>query len=256
MTSHNFLFRSAALWALVCCAAHAQESRALMPPGSHDLALGAMFVNAPEGEGSSKRESALLPALSGSWSNGIFASLGRVGMSLSDDPVVNYGPLLAYGIRQQRADDDSDSASLEFRGGGFASYAFASNLNFSLDALYGGGANHHGLELDLNAAYAEPIAAHHTLVVTPQLVWANAAYMQSTFGLTPGQALTDHLSTYRAGAGAKDVGVDVRWDWELGTRVTLLTGMLASRLVGSAADSPLVERRNQVYGYSSLTWRF
>ena len=94
----------AAAIALACCAARA-DSSFNMPEGSHDISIAVTAIDAPRSEGGKLREVALLPSLSGRWSNGIVASPGQVLWDVSDDPVFDYGPLLTYGLRPQRTGD-------------------------------------------------------------------------------------------------------------------------------------------------------
>ena len=124
----------AAAAALACCGARA-DSNFNMPEGSKDITFSATGFDTPRSEGGRRRQFGVLPSFTGRWSNGVFASLGQVGWDLSDDPTFDWGPIVAYDLRQRRTDDPSDKVQVEFEGGAFAHYLFAWNLDFNAELL-------------------------------------------------------------------------------------------------------------------------
>ena len=60
---------------------------------------------------------------------------------------------------------------------------------------------------------------------------------------------------YNASSGFKDVFLGVNTDVPLSERWTLKLSGGYSRLIGDAADSPIVESENQFYGGIGLTYR-
>lgn len=86
--------------------------------------------------------------------------------------------------------------------------------------------------------------------------WANAKYMKSYFGINAQQAARSGLSEYRPSAGFKDVSLRVGFSYEL-TKTWSITGAAGvSRLMGDAADSPLVRRKSQAVGALGVAYRF
>ncbi len=246
---------AAALVALVGPAL-AQSTSMLMPEGSKDLYMGVVLADVPADEGGAARRVVALPTASGLWSNGIFAELGAVGWDITDDPTMDYGPIVTYGARSKRADDSTHRSSIAFQGGAFYSFMFTREIHFGSRLLYGGGADGRGLQLRLGADVSYRLGAHDTLTLSPGLTLANGDFMRSTYGVSARQARLDDLPAYAAKAGVRNVGLDIDWGSELSTKVTLDTGASLSRLVGSAAHSPLIARRNEATFFTALSYHF
>lgn len=87
---------------------------------------------------------------------------------------------------------------------------------------------------------------------------ADDDYAQTFFGITSTQAglSTAGLGTYDASAGIKDVYLDLNARVDLSDRWRLQLGGRYSRLVGDAADSPIVETEDQFSGRLSIGYKF
>jgi outer membrane scaffolding protein for murein synthesis (MipA/OmpV family) len=245
----------AATLALASSAARA-DSNMNMPEGSKDITYSMTAFDAPRSEGGTRRQFGALPSFTGRWSNGIFAALGEVGMDLSDDPVLDWGPLVTYDLRQRRTDDPSDKGGLDVEGGVFAHYLFAYNINFNAAVLYGGGADRSGVKLLTNADFTVRLGPHASLNLSPGLEFVNASYMKSSFGITPAQSANDHLAPYVAHPGLKSVNFGAAIDWQMTNKWSLTPGINTSMLVGSAAHSPLTERRTNSTIYLQLGYHY
>lgn len=244
--------------ALLTCAgpAFAQSTSMLMPEGSRDLHFGVVVADVARDEGGSARRLVALPTASGLWSNGIFAQLDAVGWDITDDPTVNYGPIVTYGLRSKRSDDTAHHGSIAFQGGAFCSFMFTREIQFGSRLLYGGAAHGGGLQLRLGADVSWRLGAHDTLTLSPGLALANGDFMRSTYGVSARQAQVDGLPAYDARAGVRSVGLDIDWGSELSTKFNLDTGLSMSRLVGSAAHSPLIARRNDATLFTALSYHY
>jgi outer membrane scaffolding protein for murein synthesis (MipA/OmpV family) len=75
------------------------------------------------------------------------------------------------------------------------------------------------------------------------------------FFSVPVGALLDPAG-YNAEAGIKDVYIGLNADVPLNDRWNLKVIGQYSRLIGDAADSPIVESENQFFGGLGLTYRF
>ncbi len=83
---------------------------------------------------------------------------------------------------------------------------------------------------------------------------ASQEYMRTSFGVTPAQA--GLLPVYTPSAGFKDVFAGLTASVELDRSWTLyLTGRY-SRLVGDAADSPVIDTPNQFFAGAGLSYKF
>ena len=235
--------------------ARAQSTMMMMPEGSKDLYLGVVVADVASSEGSNARRLVAVPTASGLWSNGVFARLGAVGWDVTDDPTMDYGPLVTYGIRSKRSDATHES-SLDIEGGAFYAFMFTREIQFGSQLLYGGGADGQGLRLRLGADVSYRLGAHDTLTLSPGLTLADGSFMRSTYGITAQQAQIDGLPAYDAKAGLRDLHLDVDWNSELNTKFTLDTGVSLSRLMGSAAHSPLIAQRGDVEFFTALSYHF
>jgi len=113
-----------------------------------------------------------------------------------------------------------------------------------------------GWTAGMNAFAMQPVAKAVTLAGGAAFTYASDNYMDEYFGVTASDALASGLPVYQPGAGMRDVRgwatalLHLSPQWHLGA------GVMYSRLVGDAADSPLVADRgskNQwVYGVGAL----
>ena len=246
----------AAASTLVCGTASA-DSNFNMPEGSKDISVAATVFDTPRSEGGTRRQVGVLPSFTGRWSNGIFASLGLVGWDVSDDPVLDFGPIVTYDLRQRRTDDTSDNkVGVEVESGAFAHYMFTQEIHFNAALLYGGGAQRSGMKLMASGDYAIRLGSHASLVLSPGFEVANASYMKSTFGVTPAQSSVDHLASYHTHAGVKNVFFEIEGNWQLSNKWTLSGGVNNSLLLGSSAHSPLTEKRANSTVYLSANYHF
>ena len=244
------------LTSVLACGCARADSNFNIPDGSKDISFALTTFDTPRSEGGKKRQIGVLPSFSGRWSNGVFASLGQVGWDISNDPVLDYGPLLSYDLHQARTDDPSDKGGITVEGGGFAHYLFAYNINFNAALLYGGGAKRSGARLIGDADYSVVLGAHAALTLSPGIELANASYMKSTFGVTPAQSAVDHLAPYEARPGAKNLFFNSDVAWQFSNKWTLNAGVNTSYLLGSAAHSPLTQKRTDFTAYLSANYHF
>jgi outer membrane protein len=245
---------------LACTGAQAQSTRMMMPEGTYDmyfgLALGTTLRSADEGGSSS----VVVPALSVQWSNGAFAEASQreavAGMHLSDNPVIDYGVMASMSQRDQRADTPGERGGMAVQAGGFWHWQAAYNMSLGIDLQAGGGFDRGGLLSHARISYNTPLAAHHSANLEAGAFIADHSWMQGYFGVTPAQAASGGNPAYRASAGVLSVYGDLDWSWQMGNKYFLVTGARLSRLVGSAAASPLVGKRNRISLGTSLTYHF
>jgi len=93
------------------------------------------------------------------------------------------------------------------------------------------------------------------LSVGPSVTWADDDYMQNSFGITAAQATASTLGLARhtAEAGLKDVGFSIMLRHGFTRRIGLTAQASVSRLLGDAADSPLVNGQGSATQFSFLT---
>lgn len=254
--THDIRKTLPALAAALACSLARADSNFNLPEGSKDISVAVTAFDTPRSEGGTRRQFGVLPSFSGRWSNGIFATLGQVGWDVSDDPVLDYGPILSYDLRQRRTDDASGKGGIAVEGGAFAHYMFSEGINFNTAVLYGGGASRSGIRLVASADYSMRLGSHAGLSLSPGFEVVNASYMKSSFGVTAAQSAVDHLAPYETHAGVKSLFFNTDVTWQASNKWTLQGGVGTSLLVGSAAHSPLTRQRAGSSSYLSCSYHF
>lgn len=79
----------------------------------------------------------------------------------------------------------------------------------------------------------------------PCVTFADARYMNTYFGISHTQAAGTRYSVYKARGGFKSAGVGVSADYFLTPHVILNFDAAYDRLLGSAADSPIIQTQNE-----------
>jgi outer membrane scaffolding protein for murein synthesis (MipA/OmpV family) len=256
-----------------------------MPDGSRDMYVGLGAVSAPRFEGAENRKVSALPVLQVQWSNGLFISGTSAGLHLSSDPTLEFGPLLALQPKRTESGTgtgvgDVGSATIlpgapltlartpnrlagmeeihtRLQGGAFLNYYLTPQLRMTSSVLYGSGNERNGALLSLGLQQlASPLARHHTLSLSGGVTFANRNYNTAFFGVGEGETLRSGNLAYEPGGGLKDVHVGARWNWVLSPSWMLTTNLEATRLMGSAKNSPLVERPTNLTVSTAIAFRF
>jgi MipA family protein len=264
----------------------------MMPDGSRDLYAGIALNSAPEYAGAAERKTRAMALIQMQWSSGIFLSGLSAGWHLSDSPQLEYGPLLAIEPGRTASGNRSlsgaggissptfgapgsaaapggatqpalqvarfEEVSSRLTAGGFFNYYFNQQLRMTGSLLYGAGNDQNGLLF--NTAIQQSFAnlpAHHHVSISAGANWANRHYLHSFFGTEATRLASGATSlAYAPSSGLRDVQLSVNWNWELSRPLLLTSQLNASRLMGEAADSPLVSRRNLVGARVGLAYRF
>lgn len=171
------------------------------------------------------------------------------------------GPTLRW--RMGRGDVASDrvdrmedvDASLE--AGGFASLTLG-RWTLKAQAAQDVAGGHGGAVVDASCGYSRRLGPLFASL-SVGAAWASEDYMEAYFGVDAGDAARSGLEEFDAGAGVKDVGALLLLRYSI-TRTwgAMVLGKYA-RLVGDAADSPLVRdegSENQGMGALLVTYRF
>ncbi|WP_075795272.1 MipA/OmpV family protein [Massilia putida] len=261
-----------------------------MPDGSRDMYVGLGVQSAPRWDGTGSRKVSALPVLQVQWSNGLFISGMSAGMHLSSSPMVEYGPLLAVQPGRDRTGtgrtfdgigsagttligpvpdpidkrnsrgtdlDGMDKIGARLQGGVFANYYLTPEWRVTSSLLYGAGNDHDGARLDLGVQrLAVELGGNHHVSLSAGVTAVNRHYNQTYFGVTLEEASLSRFSYYEAGGGLQDAHVGVRWNWAWSPSWMLTSNLQAKRLLGSAANSPLVERSTNLTVSTAIAYRF
>lgn len=98
------------------------------------------------------------------------------------------------------------------------------------------------------------------VMVGPRASWGSDGYMDTYFGITPENEVNSLLysESYDASAGFNKAGVAATASYDLTEKVTFVMQGGWDRMIGDAADSPIVKEgsENQFYGGAGFTYKF
>ena len=229
--------------------------------------LGAGAIYAPDFEGSDEFEVQPFPFISVEYRDLAYVRGPEIGVNLirlkaSDDFSIKAGPLARY----RRDRPEKRNADLRGLGdvdlavelGGAVAFEYKQAwIRVSLAKDVAGG--HEGLVGEGEAGIRFNLSDTLTASASARASWADEDYMGTYFGVTAVQAARSGLPVYRAGSGLKDVGAGLSLSYMLGGHWMLTAVGGYSRLLGDAADAPLVVRRgspDQWQGGLFLAYRF
>ncbi len=172
------------------------------------------------------------------------------------------GPLVGYRFGREQ-DDAARLRGLGDIDGGLVLGAYA---GYRVGPWFFSASYHQQVTGDEDTGGLVRLAIDHTWRLNPQTklvasvgtAYASSDYMQTYFGVSAAQAATSlaGLPQYNPSAGFKDVSVGATATIELDPRWTLyLTGRYA-RLIGDAADSPVIETENTFFAGAGLSYKF
>ncbi len=166
-----------------------------------------------------------------------------------DDPVVK---------RMKEIDD-----TIEL--GGFLSYELVAASDPRNRWLFGGnvlfdvGDSHDGMVATAQVRRWLPVGRSGAFGLGAAVTYGSEDYTQTYFSVTPQDAAATGLPVFDAGDGLRDIRVIAAYMQPLNRHWILGAGAMYSRLLGDAADSPVVEMRGDrdqlIYGFGvAYTW--
>lgn len=264
---HAVLILAIPLAALPATRAQAQEDEEEARGGDWQVMLGAGAIYAPDYEGSDDHEVQPFPFVSVAYRDLAYVRGPEIGINLlrlkaSEDLQVKAGPIARY--RRDRPEDrNSDlrglgdvDLAIEL-GGALAVEYRQAFVRVSLAKDVAGG--HDGLVGEGEAGIRFDLAERLSASASARASWADGDYMRTYFSVTPAQSAASGLPVFAAESGIKDVGAGLSLSYQLGTRWMLTVVGGYSRLLGDAADAPLVTQRgspDQWQGGLFLAYRF
>jgi outer membrane scaffolding protein for murein synthesis (MipA/OmpV family) len=224
------------------------------------LTLGALGAVKPDYEGSDSYGFTPLPVIDLRYSDLFFASVrDGIGVNVVREDWLKLGPVVRF--RPGRDQDDNRAlyglgdvgATVE---GGVLATLGEGPVRLRLEAAQGlNGGGHRGFQARGDLTYGMRLGSSVLLAGGPSLTFADREFTQSYFGITADQARRSGYRAYDAKAGLKDAGFGVTATYLLG-RGFALTGIAeVKRLLGDAADSPIVRDETQGFLGLGLSWR-
>ncbi len=250
-----------------------QSAIDLLPQDITNIRLGLGPSISPHYEGDDKYDISVIPAVSLRWRNLVEVNNNEVrliafnklfnadggnvaGGNLRVGPTVS----IDFGRDEDRSPDlrglGNVGTSMEL--GAFIAYT-QGPMRLRARARHDIIDGHGGGTLRLDAAYTIFQAAPVALGVNATSTWATGNYMRSFFGVNAAQSAASGLPVYDPGAGFKDVGVEVNANYVFASQWAVVSNVGYKRLIGGAADSPLVRQRgsaNQVTFQTFLVYSF
>lgn len=146
--------------------------------------------------------------------------------------------------------------------GAFAAFSTpvgdSGRARLSVQAVHDVSDVHKGWVATARAGYTADIGKV-TLGADVSASYASVDYMRTYFGVTAAGATASGLPRFTAGAGFKDVGANVSASYRFSKRWSLQAVGGYKRLIGDAADSPIVDRAgdaNQLFGAVGIGFSF
>lgn len=255
----SYRFLPLALFALLLLPPTDATAQGRPPAGAWRVSLGAIGLYLPEYQGADAYEFKAFPSLDITWRDRVFLNVRQgLGVYFYRGKDLRLGASVGYSFGR----DENDSANLTGLGdiddGATANLLARWKLGkVTLDARY----EQQITGADTGAQIHTTLGYGHRLgptMLRPALTttWASDSYMQDYFGISPAQAANSGLPTYSAEAGFKSAGArlmivhPLRGAWAL----TMLANY--DRLLGDAADSPLVKNENQYFTALGVAYTF
>jgi outer membrane protein len=222
------------------------------------VTVGIGMGSGPKFEGSNEYAIMPIPIISMEYGSFFLSPMGGVGMRV---PVEGFVISPALRVRPERninSDGGLGDRTTSLRLAGGAGIVWnAGGFSLGADVSQGLSEKNKGWTYDLEAGYSRPISAEWSYTAKVSAMYADRDYNQTYFGITSDESVRTGYETYYARAGFKHVGLGGSLNHVI-DKDTML-GIFASyrRLIGPAADSPIVERgsKDQVTLAVMMLWR-
>lgn len=231
------------------------------PTADWSFTLGAGALYMPDYEGSNDYEVLPVPVVELSWRDRIWLTT-RGGTGIFGTPLKTDRLRLDLGVRYDFGRDESDNDALkglgDLEGGAVAVVRLgyeAGPVELGLEIARDLSGDREGLQATAEAEYGLGVFnGRGRFSVTPHVTWVDDKYMDNSFGITAAQATRSarRYARYDAAAGFKDVGVTAGLGYRVTDSIMAMGRLDYARLLGDAADSPLVKREGSAGQVSAL----
>ncbi len=254
------LVRSAAIAALAffgATAASAEEG------GDWRVRVGAGAQLVPEFPGADSH--GVLPLFDLSFARGskpfrFKAADDSPGIRLVSTDKFGFGPVVNLQPKRKESDVGAPvgSVPMTVEAGAFADYFPVPSLRLRAEVRKGIG-GHDGVVGSIGADQIWRDGDRYVFSIGPRLFFSDSRYQREYFGVTPAASLATGLPEYRPSGGIHGVGLNSGVYYQFTPKWGLFGFARYTRLVGDAADSPLIRAfgsRNQLSGGVGLTYTF
>lgn len=255
---------------VLCATATAQDAppsgRPSEPDDDWQFRLGALGTYGPDYEGSDGYGFDEFPLVEVEYKDRFFLSPARgAGFYLLNDDTIELSAAIGYDFGRGE-DDSSDLDGLGDVDGGataivsaeytLSDETFLPGLSFGAEFQHQFTGDDTGFTLDADIGYRVPITRQLILRPSIEAVYASGEYMDAYFGVSSAQSGSSGLARFDPGSGFKSVGGGLglfyRFNRDWGAQLFLSY----DRLVGDAADSPIVKDEDQYKAALGLAYSF
>lgn len=159
------------------------------------------------------------------------------------DPTWQLGPMARYRAKRDDVDnnrvDKMQSVDAAFEVGGFLGFSYE-RWSVKLEAVQDVADGHEGALFGLSGGYTIPMDPWR-FTISASTSYASGDYMSAYFGVNGKDARRSGLDKFNADPGFKDVAATFIARYRFTDHWGALGAFRYTRLVGDAADSPLVE---------------
>ncbi len=266
--SHHFIL-SAALHASLL-------SASLLPAWAHSAELGDFYnlgqrpteaavrvglinLNAPRYQGSEEQQVSVVAGIFLQASNGLFADpINGVGYVFEPAGNVLYGVRanLETGRSMEAALPGFDKIKTRLNPGLFANYTVNEQLTLKSALRAGLGDAGDGGLLNLGATYKLYNANFVSVNLNTAVKFGSSSYMQSYFGVSPAQSTASGLAAYQPAAGLAMAQVGLTGGFPISREIYIFSSVSVQRLMGDAANSPIVRKKTQPAAFVGAVYSF
>lgn len=209
------------------------------------VTLGPALLYAPEFSGAEDNELKPVPFVDIRYGDWFFASyMDGIGARLFEHEGFSFGPLL----RPEFGRDEEDSSALAGLGdidfgveaGGFLRYDYGRGFNAKLELRQAIG-GHEGFVGDVGAALNLPLAENVFVSLNPYAKFGDSTYNDAFYGISAAQSAASGYTVHDTGFGFNSAGANVILLFMATEEISVAGFGGYSRLLGDAADSPLVK---------------
>lgn len=225
--------------------------------GKWEIVLGAGGLYEPIFEGAQGHERAALPYFSITYDDTYSIGVDGLAAKLHDGEALGLTARIGYDFGRAEDDDPHLAGLGDIEGGatlGFSVEYAAGPLELyaDLERSFGDG---DGVTGKVGAEVSRPVG-QFLLGANLSATWADDNHMQSYFGVTSGQSASSGLAAYEAGAGFKSVDLELSAAYMLSENWMLQGQIEIGKLIGDAADSPVVQDATQTSAGVFVAYKF
>lgn len=228
-------------------------------PAETAIRVGVVALSANRYQGSHEQKASVVPGIFFHASNGLFADpLHGIGYSFEPQGGLQYGvrASLETGRAVEAALPGFEKIKTRLNPGVFANYTVDDKLTLRSALRLGMGEGADGSLLHLGGSYKILQAGFFGVSVNASLKYADSNYLQSYFGVTPTQSAASGLKVYQPAAGFAAAKVGLTAGTPLSREIFVFANVSVQRLMGDAANSPIVSKKTQPTAFVGAVYSF